>query len=166
MKNNNLIRNAIISDVNILTRLFIDNLKKHPEYISHGEMQMGVGTIDDKVTHNANELWGKYIIEKINNHKSEVFVCEENDEVIGFIIVEIDDDGNDSFGVIDDLYVHPENRAKGLGNMLFEKGISWLKSKSITEFYLESGKNNHEAHAFFEKRGFTMVSHIYYKADN
>ena len=27
--------------------------------------------------------------------------------------------------------------------------------------YLESGKNNHAAHRFFEKRGFTHISEIY-----
>jgi len=157
------LRRAEISDADNLTQLFIGNLKQQPGYISHGEMQMGVGTIDGKVTSDASELWKKYIVKKMENEEeSNVFVYEDGGKIIGFTVVEINDDGNDSFGVICDLYILPENRTKGLGSTLFDKGISWLKDKGMTEFYLESGKSNHEAHNFFEKRGFTKVSHIYY----
>ena len=156
------IRMANISDVNALTELFINNLKTHPEYISHGEMQMGVGLANGEVAPQGTEMWKKYIIEKIESDDSAVFVYEEMNTITGFTVVEIDDDGGDPFGVICDLYVLPDNRTKGLGTLLFDKGISWLKDKGMKELYLESGKDNHSAHAFFEKRGFAMVSHIYY----
>ncbi|MDR2085361.1 MAG: GNAT family N-acetyltransferase [Bacteroidales bacterium] len=157
------IRKAKNEDVDFLTKLFINNLEKHPEYISHGEMQMGVGLANGKVASGGENQWKKYIIRKINSNDSEVFVSENNKEIIGFTVVEIDDDGGEPFGVICDLYVSPNHRTGGLGSLLFDSGMEWLKSRGITEFYLESGKDNHSAHAFFEKRGFNMVSQIFYK---
>ena len=162
MVTNNL-RKAVVYDVDVLAKLFIKNLKKHPEYISHGEIQMGVGTADGKVAPNASEMWKKYIVEKIERTEAEVFICEEGGGIIGFTVVEIDNDGGEPFGVICDLYVLPENRIKGLGSLLLNEGLSWLRSNGIKDFYLESGNSNVDAHIFFEKRGFSVVSHVYYK---
>lgn len=39
--------------------------------------------------------------------------------------------------------------------------IDWLHSKGIRDIFLESGKDNHAAHCYFEKRGFVHVSEIY-----
>ncbi len=44
---------------------------------------------------------------------------------------------------------------------LLNAAIKWFKDRGIVSLYLESGKDNHSAHAFFEKRGFGMVSNIY-----
>ena len=162
MENN--IRTATVEDADVLVDLFIGNLKKHSEYISHGEMQMGVGLANGDVAIHGAETWKKYIVQKIENSQSEVYVCETADAIEGFAVVEIDDDGGDPFGVLCDLYVLPDCRTKGLGSLLFDVGLSWLKGNGITEFYLESGKDNHSAHTFFEKRGFKMVSHIYYRS--
>jgi GNAT superfamily N-acetyltransferase len=159
-KNN--LRSASHADVDNLTNLFLGNLKEHPEYISHGEMQMNVGTLDGKVTPDASQIWKKYIVGKINNPDAQVFVHEENGKITGFIVIEVDEDGSKPFGVICDLYVIPQYRVKGIGSRLFDEGLSWLKSKSIKDFYLESGMKNHEAHVFFEKRGFRLISHVYH----
>jgi GNAT superfamily N-acetyltransferase len=48
-----------------------------------------------------------------------------------------------------------------LGDTLLQTAISWLRSKGIREIYLESGKDNRNAHRFFEKRGFIHVSEMY-----
>ena len=49
----------------------------------------------------------------------------------------------------------------GTINTLLNTAIDWLRSKGIQEIYRESGKDNHNAHRFFEKRGFIHVSEMY-----
>lgn len=158
------IRVAKITDTDSLVELFINNLEKHSEYFSHGEMQMGLKLVAGKVSKRGINLWKKYAQNKIRNKDSKIFVYEDNNKITGFIIVEISEDGADPFGVICDLYVLPNNRTKGIGSSLFDIGIGWLRARGMKDFYLESGKDNHAAHAFFEKRGFGMVSHVYHKS--
>ena len=43
----------------------------------------------------------------------------------------------------------------------YSAAIDWLRSRGVKDIYLESGKDNHAAHRFFEKRGFAHVSEIY-----
>jgi ribosomal protein S18 acetylase RimI-like enzyme len=157
------IRTATSFDIDTLTELFWNNINVHTEYISHGEVQMGVGTSDGKPAADGKKMWKKYITSKIADKNSEVFIFDENDKIIGFTVIAIEEDGAEPFGVICDLYVLPKSRRKGFGEVLFNSGIEWLKNKGITDYYLESGKDNHGAHKFFEKRDFRVMSHIYYK---
>ena len=48
-----------------------------------------------------------------------------------------------------------------MGNTLLQTAIDWFRDKGIQDIFLESGKDNHNAHRFFEKRGFVHVSEIY-----
>lgn len=158
------IRIASYSDIHNLTELFWNNLSVNPEYISHGEIQMGVGDNEGKPALNGKEMWKKYISGKISDENSEVLIYSGNNNIDGFTVVAIEEDGAEPFGVVCDLYVKPGIRRKGIGNVLFESGLNWLRNKGMKDFYLESGKDNHSAHIFFEKRGFKMLSHIYHKS--
>ena len=161
---NQIIR-ASEADIQILTDIFWDNLKSQPQYISHGEIQMGVGSALNTPAPNGRSMWEKYIREKISSDDSRVFICRDgaDGDINGFTVISIEEDGADPFGVICDLLVLPFARHLGVGQALLDAGMNWLSSRGITDFYLESGKENHPAHAFFEKRGFEMVSHIYRK---
>ncbi|MBR4735912.1 MAG: GNAT family N-acetyltransferase, partial [Bacteroidales bacterium] len=74
---------------------------------------------------------------------------------------DIEEDGDVPFGMVCDILVKEEYRGHGAGEALLQTAISWLRSRGINDIYLESGKNNHSAHRFFEKRGFSHVSEIY-----
>ena len=63
--------------------------------------------------------------------------------------------------MVGDVLVNRQCRGQGLGDTLLQTAVSWLRSKGIREIYLESGKDNHNAHRFFEKRGFIHVSEMY-----
>lgn len=76
-------------------------------------------------------------------------------------MADIEEDGDLPFGMVCDVLVREECRGKGVGDALLQSAIGWLRSRGIKDIYLESGKNNHAAHRFFEKRGFTHVSEIY-----
>ena len=164
------ITSASEADAQALADLFIGHITAHPEYISHGEIQMGVGkeTVqgDRFIAHpapDARERWRKYILAEIGNDAiSHVWkAVDAQGTLMGFCVADIEGNEDYSFGMVGDVLVNPQCRGIGLGNTLLKTAIDWLRSKGIQEIYLESGKDNHPAHRFFEKRGFVHVSEIY-----
>jgi N-acetylglutamate synthase-like GNAT family acetyltransferase len=80
---------------------------------------------------------------------------------MGFCAAYIEGDADARFGMVGDILVNPQCRGGGVGNTLLQTAIDWLHSKGIRDIFLESGKDNHNAHRYFEKRGFVHVSEIY-----
>lgn len=164
------IREAEHLDIDDLTLYFIDNLRRHPEYISHGEIQMGVGVASydqsgifkGEPSPEAELMWRRYITEKVSSADAVVYIAEDGDKRwLGFTVVDIEEDGASPFGMICDLLVFPENRTAGVGTELLKHGMAWLRNRGVEDVYLESGKDNHAAHHYFEHRGFEHVSNIY-----
>lgn len=158
------------ADAPALTNLFIGHITAHPEYISHGEIQMGVGVgaiVDGalvaRTAPDAREKWMKYILMHIEDSSiAEVWKLVSDDGALqGFCVADIESDGDAPFGMVCDVLVREEFRGHGAGEALLQTAIAWLRSRGIQDIYLESGKNNHAAHRFFEKRGFTHISEIY-----
>lgn len=157
------------SDATALANLFIGHLQNHPEYISHGEIQMGVGvgTTENgafvtSLAPDAREKWMKYILWHFDNPDLAcVWKAVDGEELAGFAVADIEEDGDAPFGMVCDVLVREEFRGQGAGAGLLETAIAWLREKGVKDIYLESGKENHSAHRFFEKRGFTHVSEIY-----
>ena len=158
---------ALPADAPALADFFIGHITAHPEYISHGEVQMGVGVMDANLVASpapdAREKWMKYITEHIvDDSFAEVWKAESDDgSLVGFCVADIEEDGDAPFGMVCDVLVKEDYRGHGAGQALLNTAIDWLRSRGVKDIYLESGKNNHSAHRFFEKRGFTHVSEIY-----
>ncbi|MBQ1218846.1 MAG: GNAT family N-acetyltransferase [Bacteroidales bacterium] len=170
---------ADYTDVSELVEMFWENISSAPEYISHGEIQMGMakgpGELEDEDV--AKEVWTDYIMDKIERQDVEfnpedfdpdnlpaavlIYTSEEDDKILAFSVLELSEDGASAFGVICDMLVHPSKRGTGLGSQLLEKSKEWFRSLGIDEIYLESGLNNHSAHQFFEKKGFKPVSYVF-----
>ena len=81
--------------------------------------------------------------------------------IVGFCVVEIQEDGADPFGMVCDVLVKDEVRGTGVGTTLLETALSWLDSMGVKVVYLESGLKNHAALEYFMRRGFIKVSEIY-----
>ena len=174
---------ATAQDAPALADIFFSHLAAHPEYISHGEMQMGVGegVIRDGVlvaqtAPDGRQKWMKYILLHIENEElARVWkAVSDQGEIVGFVVADIEDDGDAPFGMVCDVLVKEacrgcgagealleEFRGCGAGDTLLQTAIGWLREQGVNGIYLESGKNNHAAHRFFEKRGFTHISEIY-----
>lgn len=161
---------AVLEDAPALADLFIGYIDEHREYISHGEIQMGVGegkivdgTLMAAPARCARVKWLKYINSHIEDEDtSNVWkAVKEDGTLAGFCVADIQEDGDEPFGMVCDVLVSEEFRGCGVGGTLLQTAIAWLKSKGVNDIYLESGKNNHSAHRFFEKRGFCHVSEIY-----
>jgi ribosomal protein S18 acetylase RimI-like enzyme len=160
---------ADMADATMLCRMFLHQITTHPEYISHGEIQMGVGEgrfengrFITNPSPNAEAQWMKYIGEKLTSDESAVFkAVDGKGEIIGFCVAEISEDGAEPFGVICDIIVRENLRTAGVGTALLNEAIGWLNSRNVNGIYLESGLANHSAHEYFIRRGFQKVSEIY-----
>lgn len=164
------ILNAVPEDAELLCDIFIRHITDHNEYISHGEIQMGVGVgeIYDGVLRavpspDARKKWLKYINGNIMDPDSAVVykAVLDSGDIAGFCVAEIMEDGADPFGMICDVLVSETFRRGGLGSDLLNNALAWLRSKGIKDIYLESGLDNESAHEYFRNRGFVKVSEIY-----
>lgn len=156
---------ATIADINELTSFFINNLVDNPQYISHGEMQMGIALAPGILSPDAITKWENYISDKIDKmvskHKSNVIVYKNEGVIDAFCVLDITNDGADDFGVICDMIVKSHLRGQGIGKQMLNMAKEWFKEMSIDSVYLESGLDNSKAHKFFEDNGFRPVSHIF-----
>lgn len=161
---------AQLSDASALADIFMGHISAHTEYISHGEIQMGVGegvmvngALVARPAPDGREKWMKYIQLHIQEDSiAHVWKAVADDgSIMGFAVADIEDDGDAPFGMVCDVLVKEAYRGHGAGEALLQTAINWLRSRGVKDIYLESGKNNHAAHRFFEKRGFTHVSEIY-----
>lgn len=165
------IKPAAVSDKEALADLFYAHLSENVEYISHGEMQMGIGHLVfngeeyvPQLDADTRHLWLIYIEEHMTAEGMAVYKAEDSTgALLGFCVLETDSDGGAPFGVLCDILVNAEARGHGVGGRLFSAAEDWFKSRNLKDVYLESGKNNHNAHNFFMHRGFMKVSEVYYK---
>lgn len=167
------IKPATVSDKEALADLFYAHLSENVEYISHGEMQMGIGHLVfngkeyvPQLDADTRHLWLIYIEEHMTAEGMAVYKAEDSTgALLGFCVLETDSDGGAPFGVLCDILVNAEARGQGVGSRLFSAAEDWFKSRNLKDVYLESGKNNHNAHNFFIRRGFMKVSEVYYKGE-
>lgn len=163
------IMRAVVEDEQALCEIFLKHINAHPEYISHGEIQMGVGEgyFDDgdfvtMPSPRAKEYWMKYIHADMTADDAAVFKAVlEDGRIIGFTVAEIQEDGAAPFGMVCDVLVDESKRCGGVGSALLSTVLAWFKEKGVIDVYLESGLNNHAAHEYFMRRGFVKVSEIY-----
>lgn len=160
---------ATVEDEQTLCEMFLKHITAHPEYISHGEIQMGVGEgeFEDGVlvarpSARARECWMRYIHGDMTADDAAVFkAVSTTGDIIGFTVAEIQEDGAEPFGMVCDVLVDESLRCGGVGTALLQTALGWFKEMGIKDIYLESGLNNHAAHEYFMRRGFVKVSEIY-----
>lgn len=145
----------------LLGEFFTSIIEKHKQYISHGELQMGIATEPGVLAEDYKQKWLVYLDRQTENPLNRLLVYEEEGILKGFVIFGISKDGAEPYGIVFDLAVAPELRGKSVGKLLLEEALTGLREQGIHNCYLESGVNNHSAHHFFEKQGFEQVSAIF-----
>lgn len=142
------IKPATVSDKEALADLFYAHLSENVEYISHGEMQMGIGHLVfngkeyvPQLDADTRHLWLAYIEEHMTAEGMAVYKAEDSTgALLGFCVLETDSDGGAPFGVLCDILVNAEARGQGVGSRLFSAAEDWFKSRNLKDVYLESGK--------------------------
>jgi GNAT superfamily N-acetyltransferase len=89
-----------------------------------------------------------------------VWVAEEADTLCGYLVVvlvmSLEHQG--PMGEIDELFVLPEARSRGLGAALLNAAESWLVGRGCRRLQLQLNPANRAARAFYARRGFTARS--------
>lgn len=84
------------------------------------------------------------------------FIAEENGQTIGWaLLYMIQNDRHDEpYGLLENVFVEPEFRSKGIGRQLLETAIAEAKSRGCYKLLGTSRHSNTAAHKFYEKFGF------------
>ena len=101
----------------------------------------------------------KYALELISNKEKITFVAEQENKILGIIVLKIKEVKNhinlkDSKTLwVDELCVNKENRGEGIGKQLINKAKEIAKELNCIRLELNCWEMNKEATAFYEKQG-------------
>ncbi|MFN5134432.1 MAG: GNAT family N-acetyltransferase [Chitinophagaceae bacterium] len=85
------------------------------------------------------------------------WVCEMNDEIVGFAIADLVDNN------IWALFVHPDAEGKGIGKQLHDQMVNWYFSQTDETVWLSTTPGT-RAETFYKMQGWTEVG-VYGKGE-
>lgn len=156
-----MIREYRESDRNNLCNFFCSIIEEHKEYISHGEIQMGLAIDEHTLSPDYKQVWLCYLDRQVEDSAVEILVYELSDKIEGFIIFGTENDSAAPYGVVFDMGVNKRLRGEHIGSTLIHEALFSLKRQGVKSVYLESGVKNHSAHGFFESFDFKHISNIF-----
>lgn len=114
------------------------------------------------------ELYEEYVLPDLKADLLSIAVAEENSELCGFIIYQIDDILNDwnfkeGFGDLREIYVIPRFRKKGIGKSLINYAENALKATDVKDFYVLPTE---ESEPFFIRCGYCDLGDYCPEIDN
>lgn len=107
-----------------------------------------------------------FLSERISRHESEIFVAEnEAKELTGFVQLYplFSSTRMKRFWLLNDLFVKPEHRSKGISVALIEKAKELCQDTNSCGMMLETAKTNIVGNNLYPKTGFELdEDHNYY----
>ena len=107
--------------------------------------------------------YGAFLGSQLADPDIAVLVAEEGREVIGYAYAGVEDYDYMSLrgpaGVLYDIVVDPDRRRHGVGRMLLDATLAFLKSRGAPRVVLSTAERNQTAQRLFESAGFrrTMI---------
>jgi ribosomal protein S18 acetylase RimI-like enzyme len=100
---------------------------------------------------------------QIDQPDATVLVAEDKDAVVGYAYVAIE--GYDYMllrgpaGILHDIIVSPEHRGRGVGQLLLDAALDYVRAHGIGRIVLSTAAQNEAAQRLFTKAGFrrTMI---------
>ena len=141
-----IIRDANINDIEALHRFF-EALHK-----LHFEGRPDIFSVDD------NPYTEKFIKKALKDKNKRIIVAEENNEIIGLCAFSFNDNAYQTRKkqiFIDDIYVVPDYRRKGVAKALFNYVKSLAEKEKYEKIDLTVWSFNEEALIFYKSLGFT-----------
>lgn len=94
-----------------------------------------------------------------------IFLAWEEEELAGFAQVQLRHDyveGTETspVGYLEGIYIHQQQRRKGIGQKLVRAGEQWTKEKGCSEFGSDVELDNKESYAFHLAMGFQEANRI------
>ena len=150
-----------------ITALFLSAV--HPHYISHGDIMEGRAEGPGRWSEDLREIHAAEISHTqlesgpFVSPGMRLAIATDGEILLGFAAVayvQFDARGEAPvhYARIDDIVVAPDARRRGVGSRLITWVEQQLHQSGIRRVFLESGINNHGAHQFFERHGFSVTS--------
>ena len=108
------------------------------------------------------DKWISFIRSSLASGKSFLLVAKTNSKPVGFAsgsVPEYPLKVSESFGTIDDLYVLPEFRGRGVGSKLVVESLKTLKARGVKTVRLNVLKENKPAVKLYRRLGFKTRSY-------
>ena len=108
--------------------------------------------------------------QELKNSCSQFYFIHLNDEVAGYLKVNIGDAQTEEMGdeafEVQRIYVRKDFQKGGLGKQLMEKAIELAKEQNKKTIWLGVWEKNENALAFYERMGFVQVgTHTFFMGD-
>jgi ribosomal protein S18 acetylase RimI-like enzyme len=94
----------------------------------------------------------KYLKKYLQDKMCKYIIVKENENVLGYIFLSIDETHLGE-GYINELYVLPNYRKKGIATKFINMGLQWLKVNKVTEINITVNRKNKNASNLYKKLG-------------
>ena len=110
----------------------------------------------------AEKAMRRFLADLARNSYAFVFVATVDDRIVGFISGELRE-GSPTFlpktwASVDDVFVEPDHRNRGMGHALLRSVEEWAKQKGASGVSLQVAAANARGRKFYEDLGFREVS--------
>lgn len=120
-----------------------------------------------KIKKKALEIFSGEMIEKRQDKNCRLAVAETDGSIVGFCFSYVSHKPRyftiDRFGFIGDLYVEPDYRRRGIGQMLVDDALGFFSSRRISQIELLVARKNEDTIKFWESLGFSHLLTWMYK---
>lgn len=100
--------------------------------------------------HFKGQTFNKRMKGLIQLDKCAVFAAKDQADLVAYCIVSI----KQSIGEIDSIFVNDEIRQTGVGQMLLQKAMNWVKGHGIEQIKVGIAEGNESVLTFYAKMGF------------
>jgi GNAT superfamily N-acetyltransferase len=117
----------------------------------------------ESVSTSAKDSGGPLYDKVVDSPECGMFLAKEGSEIVGLVnVYKIPQIRRGLHSAeIEEIYVIPEFRGKGVAKQLIDAVIDWSKKNGIKCVRLESGNELKRAHSFYEKVGFRFYAKGY-----
>ncbi len=147
------IREATMHDIDSLCDLFVEVNDLHAEAVPH---------LFQKVE--AGEVMADYLRDQIGWPGRQIFVAEQDDVLVGFVIVAVRLAPDAPvyvprrFAEIEVLMVQKSCRRQGIGRALMDRAHQWAADHGINQVELVVLDFNEDANRFYEELGYRSLN--------
>jgi ribosomal protein S18 acetylase RimI-like enzyme len=148
------VRRATPADLPVIGRLGALLVEEHYDFDPRRFLAARPGT---------PEGYASFMSAQLEDSDKAVLVADDNGDVIGYAFAAVE--GYDYMalrgpaGVLHDIIVEPEHRGRGVGRLLLDAALEFLRSRGVPRVVLSTAERNEGAQRLFASMGFrrTMI---------
>lgn len=142
----------------------IDDLKQLSEIVIEFELDKLVSfekenqANREKIAREQKKNIKKFLADKTYQY----ILCEEGDNLIAYIFLSYDNNIYEGEGYINEVYVVPHYRKKGIAKKLLTIGIEWLRQQQCKTIDITVHRKNKAAIELYKKHEFIQLKDDYF----